>query len=126
MQLDTMLAGDGMSIDSVVNFDIKDEFLVERICGRRIHKASGRSYHVSNPKYMPKVAGKDDVTGEPLMQRGDDTKEALTKRLAQFHEQTQPVIDFYASKGLLSNIDASEGRKEVVAAAIRKALGPTK
>lgn len=123
--LDNMLSSSGIAIDAVVNFDIKDELLVERICGRRIHKASGRSYHVSNPKFMPKVAGKDDITGEPLMQRDDDTEEALKKRLVAFHEQTQPVIDYYGAKGLLANIDASQGSKEITAAAIRQALGPT-
>ena len=65
-----MLSTKGMAIDSVVNFEVADELLVERICGRRIHKPSGRSYHVSNPKFMPKVPGKDDVTGEPLIQVG--------------------------------------------------------
>ena len=74
-----MMSAAGKKIDKVVEFKVKDDVLVERIEGRRIHKASGRSYHVKfNP---PKVDGIDDITGEPLMQRKDDTREALEKRL---------------------------------------------
>merc|ERR1711991_133896 len=73
--LDSMLEASGTGIDHVVNFSIPDAVLFDRITGRRIHKPSGRSYHVSNPKFMQKVEGKDDVTGEPLIQRSDDTAE---------------------------------------------------
>eukprot|EP00937_MAST-01D_sp_MAST-1D-sp2_P002163 g2163.t1 len=120
--LDKMLAEDGTAIDSVVNFSIPDSLLFDRITGRRIHKASGRSYHISNPKFMPKVAGKDDVTGEPLYQRPDDTKEALTTRLDAFHKQTQPVIDYYDAQSKVSNVEAKNG-KESVGKEIRAALG---
>ena len=78
-----MLSSKGMNIDRVLDFKVNEEVLIERIEGRRIHQASGRSYHVTfNP---PKVEGIDDVTGEPLMQRKDDTREALTKRMASYN-----------------------------------------
>ena len=78
-KLDAMLTESGQKINKVIEFRIDDAVLVERIEGRRIHQASGRSYHIKfNP---PKVEGKDDVTGEDLMQRPDDNAEALTKRL---------------------------------------------
>ena len=82
-KLDKMFAEQGKKIDRVIEFKVNDDILVEIIEGRRIHAASGRSYHVRfNP---PKVEGKDDITGEPLMQRKDDTKEALVTRLTAYH-----------------------------------------
>ena len=88
-----MLSSKGMNIDRVLDFKVNEEVLIERIEGRRIHQASGRSYHVTfNP---PKVEGIDDVTGEPLMQRKDDTREALTKRMASYNTQTTPVLEYY-------------------------------
>ncbi|KAK8793660.1 hypothetical protein WA171_006866 [Blastocystis sp. BT1] len=102
--LDEMLAKDGMKIDAVLAFDVPDEKLVERISGRRVHPASGRSYHVVfNP---PKVEGKDDVTGEPLIQRKDDNPEVLQKRLTEYHNKTAPIIDYYGKKGLVKTIEA--------------------
>ena len=99
-----MLAEDGMKIDAVLAFDVPDAKLVERISGRRVHVASGRSYHVVfNP---PKVEGVDDVTGEPLIQRKDDTPEVLEKRLAEYHNKTAPIIDYYGQKGLVKSIQA--------------------
>jgi adenylate kinase len=93
VQLGELLKADGKDIDSVLDFQIPDALLMERITGRWIHKDSGRSYHVKfNP---PKVPGKDDVTGEPLIQRSDDKPETVGKRLEQFHAQTAPVLDFY-------------------------------
>ena len=84
----------GKKIDRVIEFKVDDDALVERIEGRRIHKASGRSYHVKfNP---PKVDMIDDITGEPLMQRADDTKEALVARLKGYHTQTTPILDYYS------------------------------
>ncbi|KAK8803814.1 hypothetical protein WA158_001508 [Blastocystis sp. Blastoise] len=75
--LDKMLVENGQKLDAVLDFEVPDEKLVDRISGRRIHPASGRSYHiVYNP---PKVAGKDDITGEPLIQRKDDNPEKLVK-----------------------------------------------
>ena len=85
-KLDAMFANKKMNIDRVLEFKVDEEVLVERIEGRRIHQASGRSYHLKfNP---PKVEGKDDVTGEPLMHRKDDTREALTKRMESYHKST--------------------------------------
>lgn len=88
----------------MVDFAIDDELVKARIGGRWIHKASGRSYHVLFNK--PKVEGVDDVTGEPLHQRPDDVPETVGKRLHAFHEQTAPVLGFYAARGKLSTINA--------------------
>lgn len=83
----------GIALDAVVEIDVPDEAIVERISGRRVHPASGRSYHiVHNP---PKVAGKDDETGEDLVQRDDDKAETVQKRLAVYHEQTAVLVGFY-------------------------------
>lgn len=91
-----MLKARGESIDAVLSFEVPDELLVERVTGRWIHPASGRSYH---DKFAPpKKAGIDDVTGEPLVQRKDDNAETLKSRLAAFHAQTAPVIDFYKER----------------------------
>merc|ERR1712176_1493343 len=86
----------GRAITHLIQLKVPDEELKVRILGRLIHKASGRSYHV---KFKPpKVEMKDDVTGEPLIKRGDDNEESLTKRLAAFAEQTKPVVDHYVAK----------------------------
>ena len=83
-KLDAMLSSAGKKIDKVVEFKVDDAVLEERITGRRIHKASGRSYHIKfNP---PKVDGIDDITGEPLMQRADDNAEALKKRMGAYYK----------------------------------------
>lgn len=103
--LDHMLESEGKKIDKVVELDIPDDVLVERITGRRIHVASGRSYHVRfNP---PKTEGKDDVTGESLIQRPDDTEESLKKRLESYHSQTKPILGYYQTKGSLFKLDAN-------------------
>jgi adenylate kinase len=115
-----MLKEQNTQVDKVVNFNIPDKVLVERISGRRIHPASGRSYHVKfNP---PKVDGKDDVTGEPLIQRKDDNVDTLGSRLHAFHKQTQPVIDFYRKQGKLSEVNANTGMANVTEQ-IRSSLG---
>jgi adenylate kinase len=101
-----MLAASNTKLDQVVQFKIDDEVLVDRVVGRWVHPASGRSYHVKN--MPPKVAGKDDITGEPLIQRKDDTADTLRSRLGSFHSATTPVIDFYRGKGLLSAINADQ------------------
>ena len=89
-KLDKMFAESGKKVDKVIEFKVDDSALVERIEGRRIHKSSGRTYHVKfNP---PKKEGFDDVTGEPLMQRADDTREALVTRLEAYHTQTSPIL----------------------------------
>jgi adenylate kinase len=83
----------GVQIDYVLEIDVPDELIVERMSGRRSHPASGRVYHVKfNP---PKVEGKDDVTGEPLVQRDDDTEETVKKRLAVYHNQTEVLLGYY-------------------------------
>jgi adenylate kinase len=85
----------GVVIDTVIEIDVSDEQIVTRMAGRRVHTQSGRSYHVQfNP---PKVEGVDDVTGEALIQRDDDKEETVRKRLAVYHEQTKPLVDYYAA-----------------------------
>jgi adenylate kinase len=80
-------------LDYVLELHVPDAFIVERMSGRRVHPASGRTYHVKfNP---PKVAGRDDVTGEPLIQRDDDKEETVLKRLAVYHQQTEPLVAYY-------------------------------
>ena len=82
-----------MPIDFVLEIAVPDDAIVERMSGRRVHPASGRSYHVKfNP---PKVAGRDDLTGEPLIQRDDDKEETVKKRLAVYHAQTEPLVAYY-------------------------------
>ncbi|EIC13495.1 adenylate kinase [Kingella kingae] len=84
----------GVHLDAVVEIDVPDETIVERMSGRRVHLASGRTYHLKhNP---PKVAGKDDETGEDLVQRDDDKEETVKKRLAVYHEQTEVLVGFYS------------------------------
>jgi len=83
----------GVAIDYVLEIDVPDAAIVERMSGRRVHVASGRTYHVRfNP---PKVAGKDDVTGEDLIQRDDDREETVRKRLDVYHAQTKPLVEYY-------------------------------
>jgi adenylate kinase len=83
----------GVKLDAVVEVDVPDEEIIKRMSGRRVHLASGRTYHVVfNP---PKVAGKDDATGEDLIQRDDDKEETVRARLKVYHDQTEPLVDFY-------------------------------
>ncbi len=83
----------GVPIDAVVDIDVPDSEIIKRMSGRRAHLASGRTYHVIfNP---PKVEGKDDVTGEDLVQRDDDKEETVKKRLQVYHDQTEPLIGYY-------------------------------
>ena len=83
----------GVELDAVVEIAVEDEEIVQRIAGRRVHEGSGRVYHiVYNP---PKVEGKDDVTGEDLVQRKDDTEETVRHRLSVYHSQTKPLVEFY-------------------------------
>jgi adenylate kinase len=93
MQADAMKNA-GVQIDYVVEIAVPDEEIVLRMSGRRVHLASGRTYHVKfNP---PKVADKDDITGEPLIQRQDDQAETVQERLHVYHAQTQPLIEYYS------------------------------
>ena len=92
-QADAMKDAD-VAIDYVLEIDVPDAAIVERMSGRRVHVASGRTYHVKfNP---PRVADRDDVTGELLIQRDDDREETVLKRLAVYHAQTKPLIAYYA------------------------------
>mmetsp|Transcript_86172 Transcript_86172/g.278429 ORF Transcript_86172/g.278429 Transcript_86172/m.278429 type:complete len:322 (-) Transcript_86172:45-1010(-) len=113
--LDAMLATTGEAVSLVMAFDVDPAVLEERVCGRWIDKASGRSYHVkfAAPKSM-KVGHdgkpipdtmKDDITGDKLFQRPDDTAEALKKRLDGYKNQTVPILDHYAPRGIVKNID---------------------
>jgi len=91
----------GVSVDHVLEFDVPDEVIVERMAGRRVHSGSGRVYHlIYNP---PKVEGKDDVTGDDLSVRPDDEESTVRKRLAIYHEQTKPLVDFYQSEAKANN-----------------------
>ncbi|MFZ9811796.1 MAG: adenylate kinase [Burkholderiaceae bacterium] len=83
----------GVKIDAVLEIQVPDQDIIDRMSGRRVHVASGRTYHVKyNP---PKQEGKDDVTGEPLIQRDDDQEATVRKRLEVYHQQTRPLVDFY-------------------------------
>jgi adenylate kinase len=83
----------GVRLDYVIEIDVPDAAIVERMSGRRVHVASGRTYHIKfNP---PRITGKDDVTGELLIQRADDREETVMNRLAVYHAQTEPLISYY-------------------------------
>lgn len=91
-QADAMKSA-GVMLDAVIEIDVPDVAIIERMSGRRVHVASGRSYHVKfNP---PKTEGVDDVTGEPLIQRDDDKEETVRKRLDVYQRQTRPLVDYY-------------------------------
>ncbi|PWA85296.1 adenylate kinase 4 [Artemisia annua] len=112
-KLDEMLEKRGVKVDKVLNFAIDVAILEERITGRWIHPSSDRSYH---SKFAPpKVPGIDDVTGEPLIQRKDDTATVLKSRLEAFHKQTEPVIDYYSHKKIVANLHAGKPPQEVTA-----------
>merc|ERR1712028_302390 len=117
-QLDEILASSNEKVNSVVAIEVPDARLEDRICGRWVHKASGRSYHATYAPAMPKsllpgmtpsaATMKDDQTGEALMQRGDDTKEALTNRLEKYHEETVPVLAHYKPMGVVSTCNGDQ------------------
>ena len=119
------LKDSGVKIDYVLEFDVPDEVIVERMSGRRVHQASGRSYHiVYNP---PKVEGKDDVTGEDLIIRADDKPETVLDRLAVYHKQTSPLIDYYQAEAKAGNtqyfrLDGTQ-KVEAVSQELDKILG---
>jgi adenylate kinase len=117
--LDDMLAEDGGSVTKVIELQVPDSILEDRICGRWIHKTSGRSYHV---KYAPPTSMKldangkpiattmmDDQSGEPLEQRKDDTPSALVKRLQAYHKETAPILDHYRPNGVVRTVNAYQG-----------------
>jgi len=98
-----------LGIDFVLEIDVPDAAIIERMSGRRVHVASGRTYHLLyNP---PKVAGKDDLTGEDLVQRADDCEETVRKRLEVYHAQTMPLIEYYAKWAATGDARAPKHRK---------------
>ena len=108
VQADAMKAA-GVKLDLVLEIDVPDEAIIERMSGRRVHVASGRSYHLKfNP---PKVAGKDDVTGEDLILRVDDAEETVRNRLAVYKSQTRPLVDYYSTWADSGAADAPRYRK---------------
>ncbi|MDR2186750.1 MAG: adenylate kinase [Azonexus sp.] len=99
----------GVAIDYVLEIDVPDHHIVDRMAGRRAHLPSGRTYHIKhNP---PKVDGKDDVTGEDLVQRDDDKEETVKKRLEIYHAQTRPLVDFYSKWSATGDAKAPKVRK---------------
>jgi adenylate kinase len=107
-QADSMKAA-GVRVDVVLEIDVPDADIVERMSGRRVHLASGRTYHVRhNP---PKAAGRDDVTGEALIQRDDDREEVVRKRLEVYHAQTRVLVDYYSKWAATGDVVAPRYRK---------------
>jgi adenylate kinase len=107
-QADAMKAA-GVRLDVVLEIDVPDEAIIERMSGRRVHPASGRTYHVKfNP---PKVAGKDDATGEDLIQRADDEEATVRNRLQVYKDQTRPLVAYYSNWGATGAADAPRYRK---------------
>ena len=105
-RLDDMLTSRKQKLHHAIELQIDDGLLVSRITGRLIHPVSGRSYHrIFNP---PKEDMKDDVTGEPLIQRSDDNADTLKKRLSTYHAQTGPVVDYYKKTDIWRGIDAAQ------------------
>jgi adenylate kinase len=99
----------GVQIDVVLEIDVPDQDIISRMSGRRVHTASGRTYHVHfNP---PKVEGKDDVTGEDLIQRDDDREETVRKRLEVYHAQTRQLVDYYGKWAASGSSGAPRYRK---------------
>lgn len=99
----------GVPIDFVLEIDVPDSEIVTRMSGRRVHVASGRTYHVKfNP---PKVEGMDDVTGEPLIQRDDDHEATVLKRLEIYHQQTKALVDYYGKWAAAGTVGAPQYRK---------------
>ena len=118
----------GVPIDYVVEIDVADEEIIKRMSGRRVHVASGRTYHVVfNP---PKAAGKDDLTGEDLIQREDDKEETVKKRLDVYHAQTEPLVKYYSDWAARGEAGAPKyvkipgvGKVEQIRDAVFKGLG---
>ena len=108
VQADAMKAA-GVKLDLVLEIDVPDEAIIERMSGRRVHVASGRSYHVKfNP---PKVEGKDDVTGEDLIQRIDDAEDTVKNRLSVYQNQTRPLVEYYSQWAANGDAGAPRYRK---------------
>ena len=118
----------GIPIDAVVEIDVDDEEIIKRMSGRRVHPASGRTYHLEfNP---PREPGKDDKTGEPLVQRDDDKEYTVRQRLKVYHDQTEPLIGYYSAWAEQGGKDAPRyiripgvGKVEAIRDAVFAALG---
>lgn len=107
-QADAMKSA-GVKLDAVLEIDVPDSAIIERMSGRRTHPASGRTYHVKfNP---PKVEGLDDITGEPLIQRDDDKEETVRKRLDVYQSQTRPLVEYYSRWAASGDADAPRYRR---------------
>jgi adenylate kinase len=98
-----------VALDYVLEIDVPDDEIVQRMSGRRVHPASGRTYHVKfNP---PKAEGRDDATGEPLVQRDDDREDTVRKRLEVYHAQTRPLVEYYSNWAQLGDAGAPRYRR---------------
>jgi len=100
-----------VSVDYVIEIAVEDEEIIKRMSGRRVHSASGRTYHIEFNK--PKQEGLDDETGEPLIQRDDDQEDIVRKRLAVYHEQTKPLVNFYSAEGQSAKFSSVAGVGDV-------------
>ncbi len=118
--LDGILAELDLALDRVVNIEVDKAFLVDRLTGRRVCRACGATFHVTNK--APKVEGVCDKCGGELYQRNDDKVETVSNRLDVYAAQTAPLIEYYQSKGIMSSIDGSKSMEDVLAD-IRTALG---
>ena len=118
--LDGILKELGMTLDRVVNIEVDKAFLVDRLTGRRVCRACGATFHVTNK--APKVEGVCDKCGGELYKRNDDKIETVSNRLDVYAAQTAPLIEYYQSKGIMSSIDGSQSMEKVLAD-IRSALG---
>ena len=99
----------GVALDCVLEIDVPDEEIITRMSGRRVHPASGRTYHAKF--HPPKAPGKDDVTGEPLVQRDDDREDTVKKRLEVYREQTRPLVEYYGKWAASGDERAPKYRK---------------
>jgi len=98
------MQNNSINVDFVVELQVNDQEIISRMSGRRVHLDSGRTYHIEfNP---PQIEGKDDVTGEPLIQRDDDKEDTVKKRLQVYHTQTAPLIDFYSNSQVKTSVNA--------------------
>ena len=118
-KLDQILSDRNQKIDVVFRLCVPDEMAIRRIAGRRFHITSGRSYNIEfNP---PKIEGRDDITGEKLVQREDDKEEIVQSRLNTYHELTEPLVRYYQKQGILKAIDGA-GSPENIYAEIKQTL----
>ena len=118
-KLNQILSDRNKKIDVVIRLCVPEDMLVRRIAGRRFHIKSGRSYNIEfNP---PKIEGKDDITGEKLVQREDDKEEIVESRLKTYYELTEPLVEYYKKEGLLKEIDGT-GSPENIYTEIKQTL----